>query len=267
MLALVADAEDAVQEALLNAGAGCQSSRGEAAALVAPRDRDQRQPAGDRAPAQARAADRLRPGGRPTRRTGRALVESVWVEPYPDQMLASRTGLAAWRRATSSARASSSPSSRRSSTCRRASAPSSSSATCSATRRARRPRCSRCRRRVSTARCSAPGQGRRRAASRPQPAGGVRLADDRGLREIVDRYVDAFERNDVDAVAGMLAADGAFTMPPVPGTAARGGGRVPDGHVLASDNRWRLVPLARTGWRSATTADESGGSSSRAASP
>ena len=42
------------------------------------------------------------------------------------------------------------------------------------------------------------------------------LLDDRGLREIVDRYVDAFERNDVDAVVGMLAADGAFTMPPVP---------------------------------------------------
>src|SRR5215210_4154314 len=40
--------------------------------------------------------------------------------------------------------------------------------------------------------------------------------DDKRLREIVERYVDAFERNDVDAVVGMLAAGGAFTMPPLP---------------------------------------------------
>ncbi len=55
--------------------------------------------------------------------------------------------------------------------------------------------------------------------------------DDQDLREIVDRYVDAFERADVDAVVEMLAADGALTMPPLPTwyPRARGGGRVPRG--------------------------------------
>jgi RNA polymerase sigma-70 factor (ECF subfamily) len=73
--------------------------------------------------------------------------------------------------------------------------------------------------------------------------------DDQGLREIVDRYVDAFERADVDAVVEMLAADGAFTMPPLP-TWYRGREAVAaflKGHVLASENRWRLVPARANG--------------------
>ena len=73
--------------------------------------------------------------------------------------------------------------------------------------------------------------------------------EDRELREIVDRYVDAFERNDVDSVVEMLAADGAFTMPPVP-TWYRGREAVAAflaGHVLASENRWRLVPARANG--------------------
>ncbi len=40
------------------------------------------------------------------------------------------------------------------------------------------------------------------------------LGDDR-LREIVEQYADAWERNDVDTVVDMLAADAAFTMPPM----------------------------------------------------
>ena len=48
---------------------GLRALRGpQLAALVAVHDRDQRLPEGDRAPAQARAADRLRPGRRPARR-------------------------------------------------------------------------------------------------------------------------------------------------------------------------------------------------------
>ena len=73
--------------------------------------------------------------------------------------------------------------------------------------------------------------------------------DDQGLREIVDRYVDAFQRADVDAVVEMLAADGAFTMPPLP-TWYRGREAVAaflKGHVLASENRWRLVAARANG--------------------
>jgi RNA polymerase sigma-70 factor, ECF subfamily len=40
------------------------------------------------------------------------------------------------------------------------------------------------------------------------------LGDDK-LREIVEQYADAWERNDVDTVVGMLAEDAAFTMPPM----------------------------------------------------
>jgi RNA polymerase sigma-70 factor, ECF subfamily len=73
--------------------------------------------------------------------------------------------------------------------------------------------------------------------------------DDQGLREIVDRYVDAFERADVDAVVEMLAADGAFTMPPLP-TWYRGREAVAaflKDHVLASETRWRLIQARANG--------------------
>jgi RNA polymerase sigma-70 factor (ECF subfamily) len=40
------------------------------------------------------------------------------------------------------------------------------------------------------------------------------LGDD-AVRETVDRYVDAWERNDVEAFAAMLAEDAAFSMPPL----------------------------------------------------
>ena len=73
--------------------------------------------------------------------------------------------------------------------------------------------------------------------------------DDEGLREIVDRYVDAFERADVAAVVEMLTADAAFTMPPVP-TWYRGREAVAaflEGHVLSRENRWRLVPTRANG--------------------
>ncbi|HEU0019180.1 MAG TPA: sigma-70 family RNA polymerase sigma factor [Thermoleophilaceae bacterium] len=41
------------------------------------------------------------------------------------------------------------------------------------------------------------------------------LGDDR-LREIVEAYADAWERGDVDAVAAMLAEDAVLAMPPMP---------------------------------------------------
>jgi RNA polymerase sigma-70 factor (ECF subfamily) len=40
------------------------------------------------------------------------------------------------------------------------------------------------------------------------------LGDDR-VRELVDEYVDAWQRSDVDAVVAMLTEDAAFTMPPM----------------------------------------------------
>jgi RNA polymerase sigma-70 factor, ECF subfamily len=42
----------------------------------------------------------------------------------------------------------------------------------------------------------------------------LRALGDDGVRELVESYVDAWERADVDAIAAMLAEDAAFTMPP-----------------------------------------------------
>jgi RNA polymerase sigma-70 factor, ECF subfamily len=43
----------------------------------------------------------------------------------------------------------------------------------------------------------------------------LRLLGDDGLRELVDSYVDAWERNDVETVVALLAEDAAFAMPPL----------------------------------------------------
>jgi RNA polymerase sigma-70 factor, ECF subfamily len=43
----------------------------------------------------------------------------------------------------------------------------------------------------------------------------LRQLGDERLQEIVERYVDAWERNDVDTVMEMLAEDATFTMPPL----------------------------------------------------
>jgi RNA polymerase sigma-70 factor (ECF subfamily) len=43
----------------------------------------------------------------------------------------------------------------------------------------------------------------------------LRTLGDEQLREIVDRYVDAWDRNDVEAFAAMLTEDASFAMPPL----------------------------------------------------
>src|SRR5919206_409256 len=43
----------------------------------------------------------------------------------------------------------------------------------------------------------------------------LRTLGDDEVRELVDRYVDAWERNDVEAFTAMLAEDASFAMPPL----------------------------------------------------
>ena len=77
----------------------------------------------------------------------------------------------------------------------------------------------------------------------------LRALGDDALSEIVDGYVDAWERGDLDAVVAMLAEDVTLTMPPMPtwfaGRAAVAGffGRLP----LRASRRWRLLPVGANG--------------------
>lgn len=74
------------------------------------------------------------------------------------------------------------------------------------------------------------------------------LGDER-LRELVGGFVDAWERADVDSVVGMLAHDAAIAMPPQP-TWYRGRDAVERflrAVALAPGIRWRLLPVSANG--------------------
>ena len=77
----------------------------------------------------------------------------------------------------------------------------------------------------------------------------LRSLGEAALRDVVDGYVDAWERGDVDAVVAMLTEDAMIAMPPVPTWYA---GREVVGSFLASKPlasglRWRLVPARANG--------------------
>jgi RNA polymerase sigma-70 factor (ECF subfamily) len=79
------------------------------------------------------------------------------------------------------------------------------------------------------------------------------LGDER-LRQIVDRYVKAWEQNDVDAVAAMLTEDARLAMPPTPtwylGRDAIATGM--SGHALSGRLRWRIAATRANGQLAAT---------------
>jgi RNA polymerase sigma-70 factor (ECF subfamily) len=77
----------------------------------------------------------------------------------------------------------------------------------------------------------------------------LRSLGDDALRQVVQRYVAAWERNDVDAVVAMLAEDAKLAMPPLPGWYR---GREQVGVFLgtgplAETMRWRLIPVRANG--------------------
>jgi RNA polymerase sigma-70 factor (ECF subfamily) len=77
----------------------------------------------------------------------------------------------------------------------------------------------------------------------------LRTLGDERVRELVERYMDALDRQDVDAVVAMLAEDAAWSMPPlaswfrglddVRGFLARG--------PLSGEWRWRRVATTANG--------------------
>jgi RNA polymerase sigma-70 factor, ECF subfamily len=77
----------------------------------------------------------------------------------------------------------------------------------------------------------------------------LRALGDEGLRDVVRGYVDAWERGDVPAVVAMLAEDAMIAMPPLP-TWYRGRdavGAFLDTWPLAGRRRWRVVPAGASG--------------------
>jgi RNA polymerase sigma-70 factor, ECF subfamily len=87
-----------------------------------------------------------------------------------------------------------------------------------------------------------------RLPARSQQATLRTLGDD-GLREIVAEYVAAWERADVDAVVALLAEEAAMTMPPLP-TWYQGREAVAEflrGWPLTGKLRSRIVPIRANG--------------------
>jgi RNA polymerase sigma-70 factor, ECF subfamily len=77
----------------------------------------------------------------------------------------------------------------------------------------------------------------------------LRTLGDERVREIVENYVDAWERGDVEAVVAMLAEDATFAMPPLR-TWYRGREALTvflAGWPLSGAWRWRHVPARANG--------------------
>jgi RNA polymerase sigma-70 factor, ECF subfamily len=77
----------------------------------------------------------------------------------------------------------------------------------------------------------------------------LRTLGDDELREIVERYVDAWERNDVETVVELLAEDATFAMPPL---ASWFGGHESirtflEGWPMSGTWRWRPIPTRANG--------------------
>jgi RNA polymerase sigma-70 factor, ECF subfamily len=77
----------------------------------------------------------------------------------------------------------------------------------------------------------------------------LRSLGDDALSQVVQRYVAAWERNDVDAIVAMLAEDARMTMPPLP-TWYHGRQQVGtflSGRALTGATRSRLIPVHANG--------------------
>jgi RNA polymerase sigma-70 factor, ECF subfamily len=77
----------------------------------------------------------------------------------------------------------------------------------------------------------------------------LRSLGDGQVRQVVESYMDAMSRGDVEAMVGMLAEDAAWSMPPLPAwfsgrEALRG---FMEGGPLSGDWRWRHVPASANG--------------------
>jgi RNA polymerase sigma-70 factor (ECF subfamily) len=77
----------------------------------------------------------------------------------------------------------------------------------------------------------------------------LRSLSDAELRHIVDGYLEAWERADVDAVVAMLAEEATLAMPPQPSwfSGREAVAAFLAAHPLAEGMRWRVVPTRANG--------------------
>jgi RNA polymerase sigma-70 factor (ECF subfamily) len=76
----------------------------------------------------------------------------------------------------------------------------------------------------------------------------LRTLGDDGVRKVVESYLDAWDRGDIDAVVAKLTEDATFTMPPL--RTWYGGPDLPDFLAvgpLSGEWRWRHVPVRASG--------------------
>jgi RNA polymerase sigma-70 factor, ECF subfamily len=215
MLGSVHDAEDALQEALLRSWRGLDRFAGRSslrswlykiatnACLDAIGRRPRRVLPIDYAPAD--------PHGGP----GEPLVESTWVEPYPDEAMGVEDGYAApearYERREGVelafvAALQHLPANQRAALILREVLGFSAKEAAAMLD-------------TSTASINSALQRARAAVEERTPERSqqetLRALGDDGVREVVESYVDAWERGDVEAVVAMLTEDAAFTMPPL----------------------------------------------------
>jgi RNA polymerase sigma-70 factor (ECF subfamily) len=249
MLGSVHDAEDALQEAMLRAWRGLAKFDGRALRAWLYRiatntclDQIARRPKRVLPVDHGPAAD-------PSRGPGEPVVESVWIEPYPDEELGIEDGYAgpearyeqresvelafiaalqllpATQRAVLILRDVLGYSAQEAAEVLDTTVASVNSA-------------------LQRARAAA----EERQHEQTQQATLRSLGDDR-VRELVDTYVAAWERDDVETVVAMLAEDASFTMPPL-GTWFQGReaiGIFLAGWPMSGDWRWRVVQTRANG--------------------
>ncbi len=215
MLGSVHDTEDALQETLLRAWRGLGGFEGRSSlrswlyriATNACLDAIERRP--------KRVLPVDYPPADPHAGPGEPLVESVWIEPYPDEALGLEDGFAApeasYERRESVELAFIAALQHLPATQRavlilrevlgftaREVAETLETTTVS----------------VNSALQRARAAVEQRLPERSQQAT-LRALGDEGVREVVESYLDAWERHDVEAVVSMLTADAAFAMPPL----------------------------------------------------
>ena len=217
MLGSVHDAEDALQDALLRAWRGLRGFKGRSSprawlyriATNACLDAIARRPRRALPPDRGPASD-------PRDGPGAPLVESVWIEPYPDEVIGVEDGYAApearYERRESVelafiAALQHLPARQRAALILRDVLGFSARETAATLD-------------TTVASANSALQRARKAAAERLPAesqqAALRALGEQGLREVVDGYVAAWERGDVDAIVAMLTEDAVVAMPPMP---------------------------------------------------